>query len=281
MRKWNLIFDVAQCTGCHNCTISIQDEYVGNDFPGYAAGMPKHGPQWARLHRRDRGAFPMVDVAFLFETCRHCDDAPCVTAARNGAVDKRKDGIVVIHPERARGQRQIAEACPYGAVHWNDELQIPQHWNFDAHLIDGGWTTPRPVQACPTGALRALKVSDEEMRTIVEAEGLAAFPDGAHRPRLYYRNHTRYTDDFAGGTLVAIDNATETCVAGARVTLSRGGERIDETTSDLFGDFRFDGLPRSGAPYRVDITAERHGPKFVDFTLTDSCWLGEIMLEPA
>lgn len=281
MQKWNLIFDVALCTGCHNCTIAIQDEYVGNAFPGYAAEMPRHGPHWVELNRRDRGAFPMVDVAFLFEACRHCDDAPCLAAAQHGAVEKRADGIVVIHPERARGQRQIAEACPYRAAHWNEELQIPQHWNFDAHLIDGGWTAPRPVQACPTGALRALKVTDEEMSQIVKAEGLSAFPDDAHRPRLLYRNLRRYTDEFAGGTLVAMDGAIESCVAGIRVILSRGGERIGETVSDVFGDFRFDGLPPGGGHYRFEVAAEGYGRKFIDFKLTESCWLGEIMLEPA
>ena len=281
MQKWNLIFDVALCTGCHNCTIAIQDEYVGNEFPGYAAGMPKHGPQWVELHRRERGAFPMVDVAFLFEACRHCDDAPCLAAASGNAVEKREDGIVVIHPERARGQRQIVDACPYRAVHWNEQLQIPQHWNFDAHLVDGGWTAPRPAQACPTGALKALKVSDEEMQRIVQAEGLSAYPDGAHRPRLLYRNLGRFTEEFAGGTLVAADDKIETCVSGARVTLSRGGERIGETRSDIFGDFRFDGLPRSGGHYRVEIAADHYGQKYIDFRLTDSCWLGEIVLDPA
>ena len=91
----------------------------------------------------------------------------------------------------------------------------------------------------------------------------------------------RYTEDFAGGTLIAVDNGIESCVAGARVTLSRGDERIGETESDIFGDFRFDGLPRSGGHYRVDIAADHYERKFINFKLTDSCWLGEIMLEPA
>lgn len=39
---------------------------------------------------------------------------------------KRPDGLVSIDPERAVGRRDIMEACPYGAVYWNDELDIPQ-----------------------------------------------------------------------------------------------------------------------------------------------------------
>ncbi len=38
---------------------------------------------------------------------------------------------------------------------------MPQHWNFDAHLIDQGWQQTRGQQSCPTGAMRAIKVEDE------------------------------------------------------------------------------------------------------------------------
>lgn len=281
MRKWNLIFDVALCTGCHNCTIAVQDEYVGNAFPGYAAEMPRQGPNWVALQRRERGTFPMVDVAYLFKACLHCDDPPCLVAARDGAVRKRDDGIVVIDPERARGQKEIAAACPYGAVQWDEVRRLPQHWNFDAHLIDAGWTAPRPAQACPTGALRAIKATDEEMAQFVEAQDLRPPPGAAHGPRLHYRNLPRYTDEFAGGTVVAIEAATQACVRGAQVVLSRGDERLGETTSDLFGDFRFAPLPPMSGHYRVDITAERFRARTIEFELTESRWLGEIMLEPA
>ena len=43
MKKWNMIIDVANCTNCNVCTLSVQDEHVGNAFEGYAEEMPKHG----------------------------------------------------------------------------------------------------------------------------------------------------------------------------------------------------------------------------------------------
>ncbi len=39
--------------------------------------------------------------------CNHCDDAPCHKAAQGGAVRKRPDGIVIIDPEKAKGQKKI------------------------------------------------------------------------------------------------------------------------------------------------------------------------------
>ena len=46
MNKWNMIIDVAECTNCNLCTLAAMDEYVGNDFPGYSAPMPRHGHKW-------------------------------------------------------------------------------------------------------------------------------------------------------------------------------------------------------------------------------------------
>ncbi len=267
--KWNLVFDVDRCTGCQNCTLAVQDEYTGNDFPGYAAEMPRHGKRWVEIQRRDRGSHPIVDVAYAFHACQHCDDAPCVAAARDGAAYKRSDGIVMIDPARAKGQRQLVASCPYGAIVWNNELDIPQHWNFDAHLIDQGWAAPRPVQACPTGALRALKVTDDEMRRIVAEEGLEPLrPDLNCLPRVHYRNLKRARAEFIGAALVAASNGRDECVAGALVRLYRGDELLQEARSDVFGEFRFDGLAADSGRYRVEITA-------ADMATAVTCELGK------
>ena len=144
MKKWNMIIDVAECTNCQLCTLSAMDEYVGNDWPGYAAPMPKHGHKWIDILQKERGQFPFIDIAYVPTMCNHCDDAPCIKAAGNdGAITKRDDGIVIIDPEKAKGRRELVEACPYGHIWWNEELQLPQAWPFDAHLLDQGWTKTR------------------------------------------------------------------------------------------------------------------------------------------
>ena len=97
------------------------DEYVGNAWPGYAAPMPKHGHQWINILQKERGQMPMIDIAYVPTMCNHCDDAPCIKAARDGAIKKRDDGIVLIDPEKAKGQKQLVDACPYGHIWWNEE----------------------------------------------------------------------------------------------------------------------------------------------------------------
>lgn len=280
MQKWNVVFDIALCTGCHNCTLAVQDEYIGNDFPGYAAEMQRHGRRWVEIERRERGSFPAIDVAYLFRACQHCDDPPCRRAGEDGAVYKRSDGIVVIDPVRARGQKQIAKACPYHAISWNEDLQLPQHWNFDAHLIDAGWSAPRPVQACPTGALRALKVTDDEMSRIAADQGLERLDAGSsHRTRVYYRNLYRITRVFAAGTLIVQQGEVESCVAGARARLWHGDRLIGDIRSDAFGDFRFDALVPFSGEYRVEVNADGCRDYVTTFELGESHWLGEIRLD--
>jgi Fe-S-cluster-containing dehydrogenase component len=126
MKKWNLVIDVAKCFNCQACALTCHDEYHGNEFPGYAAEMPNRGHRWIDIRSREKGQCPMVEVVYLPVTCNHCDDAPCIRAARDGAVKKRPDGIVIIDPVKAKGQRQIVDACPDGAVWWNEEKDLPQ-----------------------------------------------------------------------------------------------------------------------------------------------------------
>jgi Fe-S-cluster-containing dehydrogenase component len=279
MKKWNLIVDVPKCTNCNLCTLANQDEHVGNDFEGYAAPMPKHGNRWIDIRGRERGSGPLMDVVYLPVMCQHCDDAPCIKAATNGAVTKRDDGIVHIHPVKAKGQKAIAEACPYGAVRWNEELQLPQHWFFDAHLLDSGWKEPRCVQVCATGALTSVHVTDEEMSAIRQRDGLEELqPELATRPRVHYKNLRRFTHEFIGGTIIQTTNGVTDCVADARIKLERAGAVVGEATTDAYGEFKIDGLPPDSGRYRVVIEIAGRETKRLNVDLGKSVYLGRIDL---
>ncbi len=277
MKKWNLVIDVAKCFGCNACAVACHDEYHDNDFPGYAASMAKHGQRWIDILQREMGQVPMVEVAYLPVTCNHCDDAPCVKAAKDGAISKRADGIVIIDPVKAKGQRQLGDACPYGAIYWNEEQQLPQAWPFDAHLLDQGWTRTRGSQVCPTQAIRTVHVEDDDMRRMVDAEGLEVLhPEYKTRPRVYYKNLDRYSKAFVGGSVAGVVAGVIECVEGARVSLHRGDKRIAETRSDAYGDFKFRGLEEGSGAYRVEITDPRFATKVVELTLGLSTYLGTI-----
>jgi NAD-dependent dihydropyrimidine dehydrogenase PreA subunit len=196
-----------------------------------------------------------------------------------GAVKKREDGIVLIDPQAAKGRKDLVEACPYGHIWWNEELQLPQIWPFDAHLLDQGWQQTRGQQSCPTGAMRAIKVEDGEMARMAREEGLEVMkPEAGTKPRVYYRNLWRYSKCFIGGTLAAQTNDTVDCVEGASVRLTKDGRTVAETTSDNYGDFKFDKLDENSGRYLVEISTPGHGRKTVEANLGVSINLGEIRL---
>jgi Fe-S-cluster-containing dehydrogenase component len=274
--KWNLIIDVAECTNCNLCTLAAMDEYVGNDFPGYSAPMPRHGHRWIDILQKERGQVPMVDVAYVPTLCNHCDNAPCV-AKGAGAVTKRDDGIVLIDPVKAKGRKDLVDSCPYGHIWWNEELQLPQAWTFDAHLIDQGWKQTRGQQACPTGAMRAIRVEDGEMAKIARDEALEVMkPEAGTKPRVYYKNLWRYTTCFIGGSVASEAGGVVDCVEGATVRLSKDGAKIAETVTDNYGDFKFDRLPENSGAYSIEISAAGRTAKTLAATLGASINLGEI-----
>ena len=273
MSKWNMIVDVAKCENCHNCTLASADEHVGNDFPGYAAPQPRHGDRWITITREVRGSGHMVDAAYLPTMCNHCDDAPCI-AAGGGCVAKRPDGIVLIDPDKARGRRDLVDACPYGAIWWNDDEQLPQSWFFDAHLLDQGWKEPRCSQACPTGAMEALKVSDAAMTAIAQERGLDVLkPELGTRPRVWYANLDRFTKAFVGGEIVEMRNGRPECAEGVEVRLLKDGKAIATATTDAFGNFKFDGLEPHSGSYRIEARNAA-----VDVEIGDSCYAENIRI---
>ncbi len=279
MTKWNMVIDVGLCENCNNCFIATKDEHVGNDFPGYSAAEPLHGHRRIDIKRKVRGSGAMVDAAHMPTMCNHCDDAPCLKIGA-GAVTKRADGIVLIDPVKAKGRKDIVESCPYGSVWWNEELQIPQAWTFDAHLLDQGWKMPRGAHACPTGAMRAFKMSDAERAEKIKAEGLEELrPELNSRPRVWYKNLHRYTKCFIGGTVLANIAGKKECLSGAKVELHRGGKLLGETTSDSFGDFKFDKIDPNSGKYEVVMSHKQYGQGRAEANVAaDSVCIGEITL---
>lgn len=280
MKKWNLIIDVAKCHDCNNCFLSCKDEYVDNDFPGYSVPQPGHGHKWVNIMRKERGQYPIIDVAYLPVPCMHCDSAPCIKAARDGAVYKRDDGIVIIDPVKAKGQTNIVDSCPYEAIWWNEENNVPQKCTFCAHLLDEGWKEPRCVQACPTGALCVRYVEDSEMQDIIKAERLEAYePKYKTRPRVYYKNLYRFTKCFIGGSVaVQVEDKNE-CAEGAKVILvGASNKKIDEFVTDNYGDFKFDDLEENSGKYTLEIVYPGYEKKTLEVDLKTSLNVGTIFL---
>jgi Fe-S-cluster-containing dehydrogenase component len=231
------------------------------------------------IKRKERGQFPLIDVAYLPVPCMHCDEADCLKGAKDEAVYKREDGIVIIDPLKAKGQKAVVDSCPYGTIWWNEELDVPQKCTLCAHLLDKGWKEPRCVQACPTEALKFLRLEDSEMQQIIESEKLEALhPEYGTEPRLYYKNLYRFARCFIGGSIALKANGLTDCVEGARITLLKNSTKLAETTSDNYGDFKFDNLEENSGQYSLEIVYPDYETKMLEVDLKASVNVGTIWL---
>ena len=278
MKRYHLIIDVEKCENCNNCFLACKDEFCGNDWGEYSASQPTHGHRWMNILRKERGKFPVIDVAYLPSPCMHCDQAPCISSAPNGAVSKRPDGIVLIDPNKAKGQKQIVKACPYGAIYWNAEENLPQKCTLCAHLLDQGWKAPRCVQACPTGALSFVRLDDEQAQHLVDTREVEIIggSDNPTRPTVYYKNLYRYKKCFIAGSVATGRDGRTECVAGTVVRLYKDDRRLGETTTDAFGDFKFDRLPTNSGFYRVEIHHQGKACKEIRTELKESVSVGTV-----
>ncbi|MDR2197517.1 MAG: carboxypeptidase regulatory-like domain-containing protein [Coriobacteriales bacterium] len=237
------VIDQARCNGCFACQIACKDEHCGNDWPGYQRPQPETGHFWCRVAQTTHGQIPKVTLEYQPLLCNHCDDPACAAAAPD-VVNKRPDGLVSIDLKAARGCRELVDACPYGAIYYNEELELPQKCDGCAHLVDAG-EIPHCVDMCVPEALR---FGEEEDFAAELAHAKTLPSKGGAKPRVYYLN--------APGLFIAgdvYDAVRDEVLVGATVSLTCPDGRILSTVTDDFGDFWFRRL-EAGA-YRLAIEA--------------------------
>lgn len=249
------IIDIDRCIGCRSCQLVCKDEHCDNDWMPYAVPQPDTGQFWMNVKEKERGQTPKVRVTYTPVPCQHCEDAPCMKAAKDGAVYRRDDGLVIIDPAKAKDQRAIMEACPYGVVYWNEALSIPQKCTGCAHLLDDGWKVPRCVDACAHDALR---FGDEEDFADILDQCEELKPQAGTRPRVRYLNLPKR---FLAGEVADLE--AEEVLIGAKVVLTNleTGEQLT-TETDEFGDFWFKQI--AAADYALDVTYDGYLPRHVE-----------------
>ncbi len=246
-----LVIDLNICNGCYNCQVACKDEHVGNDWSPVARPQPDTGQFWNKVTDLERGQVPKVKVTYMHSICQHCEEAPCIPACNVDAIYRRDDGAVIIDPDRCRGNQLCLEACPFeDVIYFNDSLNIAQKCTFCAHLLDDGWSEPRCVDACPTGAFTFGDEEDPAMKELVaRAEPLKPHLDV--KPRVFYVGLPK---PFIAGAVFEPD--TDECTDDARVTATKVGHgKVYETSTDSYGDFWL----RDVEPGEYTVLVEKDG----------------------
>jgi Fe-S-cluster-containing dehydrogenase component len=276
MARYGMVINCEKCIGCYNCFLSCQDEFCGNAYEGYTAAAPTEGHNWMRVIDKERGKFPRVKVAYIPKTCMHCENAKCIEAALDNAVYRRPDGIVIIDPVKAVGQRHIVTSCPYRVIEWNEKEQVPQKCNMCAHLLDRGEKEPRCVESCPTGAL-VFGDLDDKGSAVSQIMNQTATEKLCTEFNLEEKVvYTGLPKRFVSGTVVYKDK--NECAENIEIELYNKTE-TRTTRTNGFGDFEFEGLEASKSFY-LKINQSGYREKIVRCNSSKDIHLGDVYLIP-
>ena len=133
MTKYSLMFFRKDCMGCHACEVACKMEH--------GLGV---GPRLVRVLENGPDFFPVY--------CHHCADAPCRRACPVGAIAKTATGIVLIDPELCIGCGECIEACPFGAMQFDEERGLAVKCDLCAPRVSAG-LAPACAAVCATGCI--------------------------------------------------------------------------------------------------------------------------------
>ena len=134
--------DLSRCVGCGACVVACRIE---NELP--------KGTSWRRVLSVNLARYPGGPTYFFSLACHHCEDPPCARGCPSGALERREDGVVVLHSEMCLGCRYCEMACPFAAPVFDAIEGVMTKCHLCHHRLDEG-RMPACVVACPTEALR-------------------------------------------------------------------------------------------------------------------------------
>ena len=128
MTGYRLEIDEAACWGCRTCEVACKQEF------DLATGLRLITVMDDGLEEQDREP----DFVYRVKLCRHCDDPPCESVCPDEAIEKRRDGIVVLDKDLCSGCRLCLEACPYDAIAFDEQKERALKCNLCHHRIANG-----------------------------------------------------------------------------------------------------------------------------------------------
>jgi Fe-S-cluster-containing dehydrogenase component len=130
MKKFSLVFFKKDCMGCHACEVACKQEH--------GLGV---GPRLIRVEESSPVYTPIH--------CHHCAKAPCKEVCPVEAISRNDQGAVLIDGRLCIGCRECVEACPFGAMNFDDDRGIAVKCDM---CVDRLAENLRPACAsvCPT-----------------------------------------------------------------------------------------------------------------------------------
>jgi len=133
MEKISLVFDKKNCMGCHACEVACKQEH--------GLGV---GPRLVQVLEESPDYVPIY--------CHHCAKAPCRDVCPVEAIARNEQGIVLIDNDLCIGCRECLEACPFGAMQFDDRLEVAVKCDLCLHRLAEN-KQPACISVCPTACI--------------------------------------------------------------------------------------------------------------------------------
>jgi carbon-monoxide dehydrogenase iron sulfur subunit len=135
-----IMVDQEKCTGCHQCEL-----WCGNEIASVSKELPL-------AINEDPQPVPRVHVEgkrFALQ-CRHCPDAPCITACPNGTMRRDPEsGLVFVYEPTCIACWMCVMVCPFGIINPSSSLKVAVKCDRCRNM-----EFPICVEVCPTNALK-------------------------------------------------------------------------------------------------------------------------------
>ena len=131
--KVSLMFFKKGCMGCHACEVACKQEH--------GLGV---GPRLVRVIEKAPDYKPIY--------CHHCANATCKESCPTEAISRNEQGIVLIEEDLYIGCKKCMEACPFGAMRFDDDREVAVKCDLCVERLENN-EQPACSKICPTGCI--------------------------------------------------------------------------------------------------------------------------------
>ncbi|MFH1194642.1 MAG: 4Fe-4S dicluster domain-containing protein [bacterium] len=116
-------------------------------------------------HRKNNGAFSLLELAEFAVYCRQCEDAFCVSACPKDALEHLESGVIKRWNMRCVGCKSCVLACPFGTIFPEVINYVSANCDFCMNQLEANTDyQPLCVKTAPLNTLRMVVMDEEDKK---------------------------------------------------------------------------------------------------------------------